>query len=113
MADVLRQRTCVPCEGGVPSLSPERVRELLKEVPGWEAGPACMKITRIWKFKDFRAAMMFVNRAAEIAEEEQHHPDVHIFYNRVTLELWTHAIGGLSENDFIVAAKINAMPGSD
>lgn len=113
MADVLRRRTCVPCEGGVPSLSREQARELLKEVPGWEVDPASKKINRTWKLKDFRAAMAFVNRVAEIAEQEQHHADVHIFYNRVTLELWTHAIGGLSENDFIVAAKVNALLESD
>ena len=80
----------------------------LKEIPGWEILEEERKIKREFKFKDFRSAMAFANKVADLAEAEQHHPNFYIFYNRVTLELWTHAIGGLSENDFIMAAKIDA-----
>lgn len=67
------------------------------------------KIRHEFKFKDFKQAMAFVNKAADVAEEEGHHPDIHIHYNRVIIELWTHSIGGLSENDFIMAAKIERL----
>ncbi len=67
------------------------------------------KIRRQFKFKNFREAISFINKVAEIAEKEGHHPDIYIFYNKVQLDLFTHAVGGLSENDFIMAAKINAL----
>ena len=67
------------------------------------------RIRHEFKFKDFKQAIAFVNKAADIAEEEGHHPDIHIHYNRVVIELWTHSIGGLSENDFIMAAKIERL----
>jgi len=77
-------------------------------VPGWMLDEKGQKISKEFKFKDFIGAINFVNYIAEIAESEGHHPDIKINYNKVLLELWTHAIGGLSENDFIVAAKIDA-----
>lgn len=109
MAMDFAAKKCVPCEGGVPVLTPKQVANFLTEIPGWEADAASRKITRKWKFKDFRKAMAFVNKVAELAEAEGHHPDIHVSYSRVTLELFTHAVGGLSENDFILAAKINAL----
>jgi len=103
----LTQKKCEPCEGGVPPMSDEQAEEFLQKVPGW--GKEGKKIQREFKFKDFVEAMKFVNKVAELAESEDHHPDIHIYWNKVQLVLWTHAIGGLSENDFIVAAKVNEL----
>lgn len=104
----LAQKKCVPCEGGMEPLAKEAASELLKKVRGWELHDA-VQIKKKFKFKNFKGAMGFVNRVAEIAEGEGHHPDIHIYYNRVELVLTTHAIGGLSENDFIMAAKIDNL----
>jgi 4a-hydroxytetrahydrobiopterin dehydratase len=109
MDNDLVQKKCVPCEGGMPPLSREEGLKLLDQVPGWSFGDGSKSIIREYKFKDFKEAIAFVNKVADIAEKEGHHPDMHIFYNRVRLELLTHAIGGLSENDFILAAKINGF----
>ena len=108
-ASQLSAKTCVPCKGGEPPLPPDRVREYLSAVPQWSLGADGKRIRREFKFKDFVAAMRFVNRVADLAESEGHHPDITIHWNRVTLELWTHAIGGLHENDFVMAAKIDAL----
>lgn len=105
----LQDKKCVPCEGGTPPLARERVEELLRETPGWEVNTEYKEIGRVFKFKNFKEAMVFVNRVAEVAESEGHHPDITINWNKVTLALSTHSIGGLSENDFILAAKINAL----
>ena len=117
MNDLLNKK-CVPCEGGVPPLTHEEVTKLMEQVEGWslfeEASDNLKKfgmgakIFREYKFKDFIGAVNFVNNVAEVAEAEGHHPDIKINYNKVTLEMTTHAIGGLSENDFIVAAKVDA-----
>ncbi len=106
----LTKKHCVPCESTMPPLDPDRVPHYLKYSPGWTS-PDGKKIVRVFKFKDFKEAMAFVNGVAAIAEEEGHHPDIYIFYNQVNLELSTHNIGGLSENDFILAAKINEKAG--
>lgn len=102
-------KSCVPCRGGTPPLSADRAREYLAAVPGWQLSADATRISRELTFKDFREAMAFVNRAADVAEAEQHHPDIAIHWNRVTLELWTHSIGGLHENDFVVAAKLDSL----
>jgi 4a-hydroxytetrahydrobiopterin dehydratase len=102
----LIHKHCVPCEGDVPSLLKDRAQELLAEVPGWDLQDTYL--TRAYRFKDFADAMLFVNKVAAIAEQEGHHPDITITYAIVTLTLTTHAISGLSENDFILAAKIDA-----
>ena len=107
MAEELTQKKCVPCEGGVPPMSDEKAQEMLQQTPGWEKEGK--KIQREFKFKDFVEAMKFVNKVADLAESEDHHPDIHIYWNKVKLVLWTHAIGGLSENDFIMAAKVNEI----
>lgn len=104
----LAQKKCVPCEGGMEPLAKEAASELLKKVGGWELHDA-IQVKKKFKFRNFKEAIAFVNRVAEIADEEGHHPDIHIYYNRVELVLTTHAIGGLSENDFIMAAKINSL----
>jgi len=106
MDETLTTKRCVPCEGGVPPLTQARAEELLMQTPGWELQDTY--ITRTYRFTDFKEAMVFVNRVADLAEAEGHHPDITITYSTVTLTLTTHAIAGLSENDFILAAKIDA-----
>jgi 4a-hydroxytetrahydrobiopterin dehydratase len=104
----LTQKKCVPCEGGVPKLGEEAACSLMPQVPGWEVRGD--KLHRTFTFADFKAAMAFVNRMADVAEEEGHHPDFTLYgWNKVDVTLWTHAIGGLSENDFILAAKLNPL----
>lgn len=106
----LTEKKCKPCEGGMPPLTEEEVKQYRKEVnTKWEVVEGGKKIRREFVFKDFMEAMKFVNKVAVVAEADDHHPDIHIHYRRVILELWTHAIGGLSENDFIIAAKIDAI----
>jgi 4a-hydroxytetrahydrobiopterin dehydratase len=105
----LLKKKCVPCEGGVKALSKIEVEKYLKEIPGWQLDKSVKKIYKEFKFKDFIGAINFVNNIAELAENENHHPDIHVNYNKVLIELWTHAINGLSENDFIVAAKIDVQ----
>lgn len=104
----LAARHCVACEKGTPPLSEEEARVYLPEVPGWEMREG-KSLRRRFRFKDFVEAMAFVNRVAAVAEEEGHHPDIFISYNRVRIDLSTHAIDGLSENDFILAAKIDRL----
>lgn len=105
----LIQKHCVPCEGGVPPMDGKQAHEYLSETLGWELAEDGKSIAKRFEFEDFVGAMAFVNKVAAVAEREGHHPDLHIFYNKVTIELSTHAIKGLSENDFILAAKINAI----
>jgi 4a-hydroxytetrahydrobiopterin dehydratase len=100
----LTQKHCVPCEAGTPPLTGEQAEAMMAQVPGWTLEDNTL--SRSFKFRDFKEAMAFVNRIADLAEEEGHHPDIHIFWNKVRLDLTTHAIHGLSENDFIMAAKI-------
>ena len=100
---------CVPCQGGLEPIDPAAAEELRREhVPEWTLDPP--RIRRRFRLKDFRRALAWVNRVGMLAEEEQHHPDVHLTgWNRVELELWTHAIGGLHANDFVLAKKIDAL----
>jgi len=105
----LKSQRCVPCEGGTPALSPDRIAELGNQVPDWEARE--QRLRRSLKFKDFKEAMVFVNRMAALAESEGHHPDFCVHYANVEVTLWTHAVGGLSENDFILAAKLDVLLG--
>lgn len=106
----LLTKKCVPCEGGVPPFSNEEIEKYLIEIKGWRVVEE-KKIEKSFAFKNFREAINFVNRVAALAEEENHHPDIWLSYNKVRLELRTHAIGGLSENDFILAAKIDNLGG--
>lgn len=105
----LATRRCVPCEGGVPPLPREAARRLQTAVPAWTLDEEVGSIRRTFRFRTFREAVGFVNAVADVAEEEGHHPDITIRYSRVTCTLTTHAIGGLSENDFIMAAKIDRL----
>lgn len=102
----LTQKRCVPCEGGTAPLGTGDVQQMLAQVPGWSVEGG--KLTRDLKVKNFPQALDLVNRIGALAEREGHHPDLCIHgWNHVKIELYTHAIGGLSENDFILAAKIN------
>ena len=104
----LSKKHCVPCEGNVPPLSPADSDALRAELASpWRIHQN--KLTAEFTFSDFKEAMKFVNAVAEIAEQENHHPDIAIFYNKVTLTIYTHAINRLSENDFILAAKIDTV----
>lgn len=110
-AEELKAKKCQPCEGGVPEIGMDEASRLLKELPGWELSGSGKKIRREWTAKDFMSAMDFFQRIAELAENEGHHPDLHLTgYRNATVELTTHAIGGLSENDFVLAAKISDLP---
>lgn len=103
----LTKKKCVPCETGEGKLDTAKVKEYLKAVHDWFLiGDT---IVREYKFRDFKESMSFVNRVADLAEEEGHHPDIFVSYNKVKLTLMTHAAGGLTENDFILAAKINTF----
>jgi 4a-hydroxytetrahydrobiopterin dehydratase len=106
----LSKKKCIPCEDkSVKPLTKKAALEYMKEVPKWELAKNAKKITRKWLFKDFVQALKFTNVVGKIAEKNGHHPDISISYNKVMLDLYTHSIGGLTENDFIVAAKINTL----
>lgn len=107
----LSRKKCVPCEGGVEPYSQQQAREQLTKLPGWKLTPDGKRIRREWTVKNFMAGMQFFEKVAELAESEGHHPDLHLAgYRNAAIEIWTHAIGGLSENDFILAAKIDQLP---
>lgn len=103
----LTEKKCVPCEGGVEKYSGEQAAKLLQHVDSWEIKEN--QIHKRFEFGDFVEAMDFLNKVKDIAEEEGHHPDFCVHYNKVDFSIWTHAIGGLSENDFILAAKIDHL----
>jgi 4a-hydroxytetrahydrobiopterin dehydratase len=106
----LTAKKCTPCEGGTPPLTRDEVYARLPAVPEWKLSDDGKLIRRKYKFKDFVSAMAFLQMVGELAEQEQHHPDLHLTgYKNAAVELTTHAIGGLSENDFIVAAKIDRL----
>ncbi|HEY4514443.1 MAG TPA: 4a-hydroxytetrahydrobiopterin dehydratase [Candidatus Paceibacterota bacterium] len=105
----LAQKKCVPCEAGSPPLSRSSAEALLLQITGWNLSVEAKKISKTFKFKNFREAISFANAVAEIAEKEGHHPDLFVSWGKVKVELTTHSIGGLSENDFILAAKINKI----
>ncbi|MBN1333503.1 MAG: 4a-hydroxytetrahydrobiopterin dehydratase [Synergistales bacterium] len=106
----LKDKKCVPCEGGIPPLTRQEVQPYLEDNPYWEYVEAEVPfIRRVYKFKNFKGSWEFFDKVAALAEEEGHHPDILVQWNRVTLTLTTHAIKGLSENDFIMAARINDM----
>ena len=108
MADDLASKKCIPCEGGMKPFTSQEIQKYLTQIPGWEVVEGC-KIQKEMKFKDFAQLMKFVNKIAELAEREGHHPDFFVSYNQLTITLWTHAIKGLSENDFIVAKKLDNL----
>ncbi len=108
----LAAKRCQPCEGkSVKPYEPAEAQRLLEAVPGWEISENSKTLRRLFVMKDFKAAVQFIQGMTQVAEEEDHHPDFHLTgYRKLSVELSTHSIGGLSENDFILAAKINALP---
>jgi 4a-hydroxytetrahydrobiopterin dehydratase len=110
VATELGERKCVPCEGGVAPLTPaECVTYLAKLAPQWVLAADAKRLSRSFAFKDFYRTMSFVNALAHVANIEDHHPDLEVGYNYCRVRYTTHAIGGLSENDFICAAKIDRI----
>ncbi len=105
----LSEKRCAPCHGGIPPFTPEEARAHSVATPEWTLEDGATRLRRRFEFEDFRGAMAFVNRVADLAEGEGHHPDIAIHWNKVDLVLWTHKIGGLHENDFILAAKIDRL----
>ncbi len=108
---VLANKKCVPCEGGVPTLSRVESEKLLRDLAGWNLSPNAKSIRVEYVMKNFQSAVDLINQITKVAESENHHPDIHLTsYRKLAVEISTHSIGGLSENDFIVAAKINELP---
>ncbi len=106
----LSERRCVPCEGGVDALTKEEAEEMIKQLnPEWTLVEGAGLLARSFTFPNYKKTIAFVNKVAAIAEGENHHPDMTVSYDNVGVELTTHAIGGLSENDFILAAKIDGL----
>ncbi len=109
--DALAGKKCQPCEGGVDPYSQEETSQQLTHLAGWYVTHDGQRIRKDWTVRNFLAGLDFFNQVAQLAEADGHHPDLHIeSYRNVSIELWTHAIGGLSENDFILAAKIDQLP---
>ncbi len=108
----LAQKTCVPCRGGTPPLTAEEIKPLADQVPGWEVVEN-HHLEKSYRFEDFKSALDFVNRVGELAEEQGHHPDLYLAWGKVDITTWTHKIDGLSESDFILAAKINGVKGME
>jgi 4a-hydroxytetrahydrobiopterin dehydratase len=108
MSDLQRQR-CVPCTGETPRLAADAIETLLRQVPGYGLEEGGARIARTYRFKNFHETMAFVNAVAFIAHREDHHPDLEVSYGHVVVRYSTHAAGGLTENDFICAAKIDAL----
>ena len=103
----LLERTCRPCPPGTAALERATFEPLLEQIPAW--GVTGGRLARTIRFASFLEAIRFVDKLATLAEDEQHHPDLHVLYDRVEIVLWTHTVGGLSHNDFIVAAKVDAL----
>ncbi len=109
MSKDLLNKKCIPCEEkNTKPFDKDQAEDYLKELQNWTLAKDGKSIFKEYKFKDFIGAITFVDRVADVAETEGHHPDIHVYYNRAVMELSTHSIGGLSENDFIVAARIDA-----
>ena len=106
----LASRACVPCHGGVPRLRGVELEAFAREVPAWSVEDE-HHLRRAYKFNNFDAALAFVNRVGALAETEGHHPDLHLSHGSLRVDLWTHAAGGLTENDFVLAAKIDRIRG--
>jgi len=111
MSKELLKKKCVPCHrGDIDPFLPEEARNYMPDVPGWTLAQDSKSISKEYKFKDFIGAVNFINLIADIAEAENHHPDIHLTgYNNIKIELKTNAVKGLTENDFILAAKIDAQ----
>ena len=104
----LASRECVPCRGGVPPMRDDEIKKFLDELQGWEVERS-HHLRKVYEFKNFREALSFVNRVGELAEEQGHHPDISFGWGRDEITIWTHKIDGLTESDFILAAKIDRL----
>jgi 4a-hydroxytetrahydrobiopterin dehydratase len=104
----LASRECVPCKGGVPPMSAAEIETLIKQLEGWEVVED-HHLRKTYEFKNFRGALDFVNRVGELAEEQGHHPDICFGWGRAEITIWTHKINGLTESDFVLAAKIDNL----
>jgi 4a-hydroxytetrahydrobiopterin dehydratase len=107
----LAEKHCVPCRGGVPPLHGEELEKMKAQLPEWQVVDG-HHLTRSYTFPDFKTALDFVNRVGAIAEAEGHHPDLYLAWGKVDVKTWTHKIDGLTESDFILAAKIESLPHS-
>lgn len=112
MAENLTAKTCTPCRGGIPPLTPDEAARFMPEVPGWELTEESRRIARTFRFADFRGALDFARRVGELAEEEGHHPEACFGWGFCTVTVQTNKIKGLHENDFILAAKLNEIADS-
>jgi len=109
--EAFQLKKCRPCEGGVDKLSHQEAVDNLGSLTGWRISQDGTRLEKEWIVKSFKAGIDFINRVAEIAEEQGHHPEIHLTgFRHVWIEIWTHAVGGLTENDFILAAKIDLLP---
>ena len=104
----LADKVCIPCKGGVPALKGEALAELARQVPGWEVIEE-HHLHKAFKFPDFKQALAFVNRAGDVAEEQGHHPDILLGWGKAEITVYTHSVNGLTESDFILAAKTDRV----
>jgi 4a-hydroxytetrahydrobiopterin dehydratase len=105
----LSARRCQPCHAGTPPLTKDRAQELMQQLNDWELNEATTEISRTFRFKNYYQTIAFVNAVAWVSHQEDHHPDMEVSYNRCRVRYSTHSVGGLSENDFICAAKLDAL----
>ncbi|MBL1293103.1 MAG: 4a-hydroxytetrahydrobiopterin dehydratase [Thiotrichales bacterium] len=105
----LENKACVPCQGGIPPIAEETARSMMDQVPGWRLTDSARRLERGFEFKNFESAMEFANRVGAVSEEEAHHPDITFGWGYCMVVFYTHKIGGLHENDFIMAAKVSAL----
>ncbi len=105
----LAARQCIPCRGGVPPLEGVELEKLHSELGGGWSLIESHHLEKLYRFDDFRQALEFTNKVGELAEEQDHHPDIHLAWGRVKVTIWTHKIDGLTESDFVFAAKVDAL----
>jgi len=106
----LADTRCVPCRGGIPALSREDIAPYMDQIEGWELADNASRIRREFSFADFNTALTFVNHVGQLAEAMGHHPEICFGWGYASVEIWTHKIGGLHENDFVLAAQIDRLP---
>jgi 4a-hydroxytetrahydrobiopterin dehydratase len=109
MSENLIDKACLPCRGGIPPLTFDEASTFLSDIPGWELKEDAARLYQSFRFENFQTALNFTNKVGIIAEEEGHHPDIELGWGYVNILIFTHKISGLHENDFILAAKINAI----
>ena len=104
----LADKTCIPCKGGIPPLKGQPLRALADQLVSWQVIDE-HHLTRTYAFEDFAQALAFTNRIGHLAEEQDHHPDIHLTWGKVRVDIWTHKIDGLTESDFVFAAKCDKL----